>query len=252
MAASTVTRATWTDDDGSGLTGTILNNARLQADVYDKVDEMLAGSGSYAALTVGGRLRAEGGILDLKGVSSPSVSASGDARIAYDSALGKLVASINAGAFKALGQLELLKANSGTDTSAGATNVDTYAMASGLTAKDRVLVFTAIESATQQTAACSLYNSTDSVVACPIANNRAVALGDFGGGLTILQQLNAATKVLGVDIGGVITIGTQVSTQSSTFTTNWTGAWTLALRHGGVTAGGTFKWSWAVFVLRGQ
>jgi hypothetical protein len=39
---TTINRATWTDDDGSGTTGTILNNARLQGDIYDKVDGALA------------------------------------------------------------------------------------------------------------------------------------------------------------------------------------------------------------------
>jgi len=39
---TTINRATWTDDDGSGMTGTILNNARLQGDIYDKVDAALA------------------------------------------------------------------------------------------------------------------------------------------------------------------------------------------------------------------
>jgi hypothetical protein len=39
---TTINRATWTDDDGSGTTGTIINNARLQGDVYDRVDAALA------------------------------------------------------------------------------------------------------------------------------------------------------------------------------------------------------------------
>ena len=39
---TTIARATWTDDDGSGTTGTIINNARLQGDVYDKFDAALA------------------------------------------------------------------------------------------------------------------------------------------------------------------------------------------------------------------
>jgi hypothetical protein len=39
---TTINRATWTDDDGSGATGTIINNARLQGDVYDKIDQALA------------------------------------------------------------------------------------------------------------------------------------------------------------------------------------------------------------------
>lgn len=39
---TTINRATWTDDDGSGATGTIINNARLQGDIYDRVDQALA------------------------------------------------------------------------------------------------------------------------------------------------------------------------------------------------------------------
>jgi hypothetical protein len=39
---TTINRVTWTDDDGSGTTGTIINNARLQGDIYDKVDGALA------------------------------------------------------------------------------------------------------------------------------------------------------------------------------------------------------------------
>jgi hypothetical protein len=62
MAASVIGRATWTDDDGTGTTGTILNNARLQADVYDKVDAMFAGTGSYTTFTFGGILSADGGL----------------------------------------------------------------------------------------------------------------------------------------------------------------------------------------------
>jgi len=37
MSNNTVTRFTWTDDSGSGLDGTIINNAQLQA-IFDAVD----------------------------------------------------------------------------------------------------------------------------------------------------------------------------------------------------------------------
>lgn len=57
MAATTISRATWTDDDGSGTTGTIINNARLAADVYDKIDALFA---SGTTLTHGGNLILEG------------------------------------------------------------------------------------------------------------------------------------------------------------------------------------------------
>lgn len=56
MAASVISRATWTDDDGSGTTGTIIGNARLASDVYDKVDQLLSGTGSYTTLELGGIL----------------------------------------------------------------------------------------------------------------------------------------------------------------------------------------------------
>src|SRR4030095_15810372 len=39
---TTINRATWVDDDESGTTGTIINNARLQADIYDKIDQGFA------------------------------------------------------------------------------------------------------------------------------------------------------------------------------------------------------------------
>lgn len=60
MAASQITRATWTDDDGSGTTGTIVTNAIKNSDIYAKIDEMFAGAGSYATFTFGGLVAAEG------------------------------------------------------------------------------------------------------------------------------------------------------------------------------------------------
>src|SRR4030095_4653213 len=39
---TTINRATWVDDDESGTTGTIINNARLQGDIYDKIDQGFA------------------------------------------------------------------------------------------------------------------------------------------------------------------------------------------------------------------
>jgi len=66
MAASTITRDIWTDDDGSGTTGTILNNSRLQGNVYDRVDAMFAGTGSYTTLEFGGGVKVDG-VTDLAG-----------------------------------------------------------------------------------------------------------------------------------------------------------------------------------------
>lgn len=51
MAATTISRATWTD----GVSGTVIANARLQGDVYDKFDAVIA-----ANITFGGTISAEG------------------------------------------------------------------------------------------------------------------------------------------------------------------------------------------------
>lgn len=97
MAASTITRSTWTDDDGTGLTGTIINNARLQ-EVFDKIDALLAGTGSYVTLGLGGAM-------ELTGRATPGVSASGSGRLYFDSTLSQFQISENTGAFKSLGAI---------------------------------------------------------------------------------------------------------------------------------------------------
>ncbi|MGE4056635.1 MAG: hypothetical protein AB7F99_17735 [Vicinamibacterales bacterium] len=48
-----IARRTWTDDDGSGTTGTILNNAELQR-LYDDIDAALAALSSLASLVLSG------------------------------------------------------------------------------------------------------------------------------------------------------------------------------------------------------
>lgn len=53
---TTITRASWTDDDGTGTTGTVISNTRLQNDIYAKIDELFAGSGSYTSFDLGGDL----------------------------------------------------------------------------------------------------------------------------------------------------------------------------------------------------
>lgn len=151
----------------------------------------------------------------------------------------------------------LLKANSGTDTTATATNVDTIAL-TGLTAKDRIIVDYTLESITQTTAAILLYNSTDSVAMARTngGNNLTATNGLLAGRQILSQAQSAATRVISWDTGSMIgTPGPNASVSeivSSTFTQNWTGSWTLALRHGGVTAGGTLRWSWLVTKVAGQ
>jgi hypothetical protein len=144
--------------------------------------------------------------------------------------------------------LVLLHANSGTNTSAAAANVDTIAI-SGLTAKDTLVIELSLASVTQTTATPLIYNSTDSVSITDIRP----ASGSFTAGLVriatvhIRQMQSAATTVC----ANSMTLDGMTG-NNATFTTNWTGSWTLALRHGGVTAGGTFQWSWAVYKIAGQ
>ena len=55
MAASTITRTSWVD----GAAGTDVDNGELQL-IYDAIDELFAGAGSYATLTFGGKIAIEG------------------------------------------------------------------------------------------------------------------------------------------------------------------------------------------------
>jgi len=77
MAASTLTRATWTNDTGSAASpngdGTLINNTRLQNDVYAPTDQLFAGAGAYTTFTFGGLVAAEGtGVHTFNGSTSGS------------------------------------------------------------------------------------------------------------------------------------------------------------------------------------
>ncbi len=84
MAPSVIARVVWTDDDGSGTTGTILNNALHQAH-NDKIDAMFSGAGAYATLELGGKLRLNGAGMEVAGQAAPSVSAAGEGKFYFDS-----------------------------------------------------------------------------------------------------------------------------------------------------------------------
>lgn len=152
--------------------------------------------------------------------------------------------------------LILKKGNSGSTSSAVAENVDTYAFsAAELTANDTIIVHVTGEAVTQDTASVNLRNNTDSVTIVDVWDS---GLGAMGAGrenimtLVIRQLQSAATAVMASGTGANDNAAAIQTGAASTFVTNWTGAWTLALRQGGVTAGGTFKWSWSVYVLKGQ
>lgn len=142
----------------------------------------------------------------------------------------------------------LLYANTGTSTAAGATNVDTYALASQLTVKDTLYIITTLESVTQDTAAPVLYNSTDSVAVFTHAG----VLAAGASRQTLYYARPSQSAATAIQVTALLGIGATGGDTVATFTTAWTGAWTLALRHGGVTAGGTFKYSWVIYKMAGQ
>jgi hypothetical protein len=175
-----------------------------------------------------------------------------------DNALNKwqLVASALEDATAASGTLSLLKAGSGTSTAAGATNVDTIAI-SGLTALDTLYVVVEAESATQATAGLQLYNVTDGVIVAELTAVNAIPIGQQTLGHALVRQRQSGGTTIRGSSFLHRSAGTGAGTQdiysvNAAFVTAWTAAWTLALRHTGVTAGGTFSWTWAAYKVAGQ
>ena len=150
------------------------------------------------------------------------------------------------------GGYTLIHSGSGTDTSVGATNVDTASI-TGLTGNDTLIVFCTYQSVTQATASVLLYNSTDSVSFSDITNGSGVAAGTNGFADWNIRQLQSANTAIAAHLNSKDSTGSGLGNNYNgvTFTTAWTGSWTLALRHGGVTAGGTFRYAWSVFKATG-
>ncbi len=152
-----------------------------------------------------------------------------------------------------IGQVQLLKANSGTDTAAVATNVDTIAI-SGLTAKDQLYITFSCFTATQATGQVQLYTATDAIVLASLTAGAALVAntGTIGSVIAMTDQ-SAVTQIDNlVSALGSPGQGALNQVNATAVTTAWTGAWTLALRHNGVTAGGTFRYRWAVYKIVGQ
>lgn len=161
------------------------------------------------------------------------------------------------GVITAPGVPVLLHADSGTSTAAAVTNVDTIAI-TGLTAKDTLKIELTLGSTTQSTGNVRLVSVTDSNqdLLDVTQSGGAIVAGQLSmGTATLRQRQTSALKQLNVFLGYdpiLATVGGSNTWNNPTTTTAWTGSWTLALRHGGVTAGGTFDWSWAVFKIPGQ
>lgn len=151
----------------------------------------------------------------------------------------------------------LLTANSGTSTSTSATTVDTYAL-SGLTAQDTILLNYIIKTVTNLTAAGSIYHVTDATSLIATSALGVADRAEFAEVRIAPTQNNLSIYVVrlvglgAVDLGSGGTTVSAVASHQQPFTTAFTSPWTIGLRHGGVTAGGTFYWSWAVYKVVGQ
>lgn len=153
----------------------------------------------------------------------------------------------------AVGTVVLLKSNAGTDTSAAAANVDTIAI-TGLTAKDLLRVDVTCASSSQATGRIDLVSATDgNGVVAKITGTLTVGSGEVYAAQSVLQQDQASSTNYVGHVTGTGSVGGVIS-QIVAFgaTTAWTGNWTLALRHNGVTAGGTFRYRWSVYKWLGQ
>jgi hypothetical protein len=147
----------------------------------------------------------------------------------------------------------LLKSGQGTSTAAGATNVDSIAL-SGLTVKDVLYVTFAVGSVAQPTGRVDLVSSTDaSGIVAILSGAGAVSAGEtMMGQASIVDDQGGTTTYDGFTAANGTAAGALLRTVAFAATTAWTGSWTLALRHGGVTAGGTFRYNWAVYKMAGQ
>ncbi len=153
----------------------------------------------------------------------------------------------------------LLGTGSGTTTSVAAENVDTIAI-SGLTALDTLMVYFSFSSITQDTDVPQLYSTTDSGILTYLNETGAAATADlqyFGDALIMTTQhdstvYNAVSRLVKPTAAGGNDASPKGFGKATDLSTAFTGSWTLAFRHGGVTAGGTLRWSWRVYRLAGQ
>ena len=149
--------------------------------------------------------------------------------------------------------LSLLKANSGTTTTTTEENVDTIAI-SGLTQYDSLMIVYTAQSEDQTTFSPNIYSETDDVNITRLLYDGGQGNIPAGKNVTstvMITQAQTSNKIIAAS-GALGQFGGRTVGGYSTFTTAWTGSWTLALRHNGVTSGGTFRWSWRVYKLAGQ
>lgn len=143
----------------------------------------------------------------------------------------------------ASGAVTLLKSGTGSSTNAAANTLDSVAL-SGLTAKDTLWIILTMQSVTQDTAASGIYSVTDSIL---LDTTATITAGSNRHAEIAISQAPSSTTSLFPRTGA----NAQQATTPVAVTTPWTGSWTIGLRSGGVTAGGTLWWTWAVYKVAG-
>ena len=145
----------------------------------------------------------------------------------------------------------LLAAGSGTDTTEAEHTLATVAI-SGLDAKDSLLVIVTVSQITQAGTRILLRNDTDGVNFGTNTPGATIGAGSFVCGQFLVKQSQEGnTSIITHSIGdGSAEVATHAVSQH-TATTPWTSAWTLAIRSLGQTAGGTERFTYKVYRLRG-
>ncbi len=167
---------------------------------------------------------------------------------------GAGISLVNSAGLVTIAAGQPLHAASGTDTNAAATTVDSVAL-TGLTANDSLLIITEFITVTQNTAQALLYSVTDSVSLAQVSQSPLASGGNPACmGVAIMKTPQGSTTSISSIFQGMQGTSTRWDyfAYATSVTAAWTSNWTLGLRHGGVTAGGTFKWAWAVYKLLGQ
>lgn len=185
--------------------------------------------------------------------SAPTAPTAGPGDASTKLATTAFARTVAIAAFTALNSLQPLAVAHGTSVAAGATDVTTCPIPGGLNADDRLLVFYEIESATQLTTIPFLRSQTDGINLVGLQAQNNIAAGNQTSGFAILQQRPSGPTALravsfSMDAAGSsVTPNLRSDVENVALTTPWTSPWTLTLHHGGVVAGGTFSYSWAVY-----
>lgn len=142
------------------------------------------------------------------------------------------------------GAVELLLSDSGSSSTESAHNFDTYTFSAGaLDAKDALMIVWAITVTGATLVDPILWSETDSTQIGNLMENN-MGIGSNGGLASMSIVPAELTKVIAAPSGSN-SLGTLY-----TVSTNWTAEWVLGMRATNG-SGGTTKWRWSIYALRG-